>query len=449
MQKSRSFSLIMRQGLEALRLNILYMHGRWRMAKSDQARRTRIHRHRPDIDKGDLRRYPFREPLPLRLRVSYRGIIRDTQRLLGTYYNPFVLPPSVFFGYEPEGPGHYNAARHEILLSHEFHYWYRLVGLFFLTMRNALEEARRDPRCMPWNEIGQRLLKRGATCEELIGMREQHFFVDLLPAWRTFVEQLPSFLTECERTERISEALLTWYESLEQLYTMLERQFRWLIIHEYLHAQTKWVTQCIGNERFRLIGVVRLKTDVSFSTSLPLQHRLLNEALTEWMALRFYRQMASESLQMRWGELAWGSAYPAWIIEYVAQALDSQWETLSQVFPTLRRYHLSSTAGLLSHLFFVDPGIIQLFKDMVAHVGRQPDAFEKVSDACERSYRISDEQGLAQQQAAFQELYDLFAWTFPESTRQVLAFVVAADFAEMLRFAQMDTNVSISAPKTP
>jgi hypothetical protein len=360
-----------------------------------------------------------------------------------------VLPPSVFFGYEPEGPGHYNAARHEILLSHEFHYWYRLVGLFFLTMRNALEEARRDPRCMPWNEIGQRLLKRGATCEELIGMREQHFFVDLLPAWRTFVEQLPSFLTECERTERISEALLTWYESLEQLYTMLERQFRWLIIHEYLHAQTKWVTQCIGNERFRLIGVVRLKTDVSFSTSLPLQHRLLNEALTEWMALRFYRQMASESLQMRWGELAWGSAYPAWIIEYVAQALDSQWETLSQVFPTLRRYHLSSTAGLLSHLFFVDPGIIQLFKDMVAHVGRQPDAFEKVSDACERSYRISDEQGLAQQQAAFQELYDLFAWTFPESTRQVLAFVVAADFAEMLRFAQMDTNVSISAPKTP
>jgi hypothetical protein len=448
MQKSRSFSLVMRQGLEAIRLNILYVHGRWRIAKSDQARRTSIHRHRPDIDRETLRCYPFRELLPLRLRVLYRGIIRDTQRMLGTHYNPFVLPPSVFFGYEPEGPGHYNAARHEILLSHEFQYWYRLVGLYFLTMRHALEEARCDPRCMPWNEIGQHLLKRGATYEELIDMLEQHFFADLLPAWRVFVGQLPSLLEECERIEHISEALLTWYESLEQLHTMLERQFRWLIIHEYLHAQTKWVTQRIGKEQLRMTGVTRLKTDASLSTSLPLQHRLLNEALTEWMALRFYRQMTGESLHMSWGELVWGSAYPAWIIEYVAQALDSRWETLSQTFPALRRSSLRNTTELLFQLFFVDPGIIQLFKDMLAHVGRRPDAFERVSDACERFYHISDEQSLAQQQAASQELYDLFAWTFPESTRQVLACVVAADFAEMLRFAQADTNASIPAPKT-
>ena len=447
MRKSRSFSLVMHQGLEAIYLNIHYLHGRWRLARSDQARRRRIHRHRPDIDRGTLRRYPFREPLPLRLRVLYRGIIRDTQRVLGTHHNPFALPPSVFFGYEPEGPAHYNAARHEILLSHEFQYWYRLVGLYFLTMHHALEEACRDPRCMPWNEIVQHLLKRGATYEELIGMLEQHFFADLLPAWRVFVAQLPSLLAECERTEHISEALLTWYESLEQLHSMLERQFRWLIIHEYLHAQTKWVTQRIGKEQFRLVGVIRLKTHAS-STSLPLQHHLLNEALTEWMALRFYRQMTGESLQMCWGELAWGSAYPAWIIEYVAQALDSQWETLSQTFPALRGYGLRNTAELLFQLLFGDPGGVRLFKDVVAHVGRRPDAFERVSVACEWSYHVSDEQSLAQQQAAFQELSDLFAWTFPESTRQVLASVAAADFAEMLRFAQTDTNASLPAPTT-
>lgn len=315
-------------------------------------------------------------------------------------------------------------------------------------MRHVLEEARRDPQCIPWNEIGQHLLKRGATYEDLIGMLEQHFFADLLPAWRVFVAELPSFLADCERTEHISEALLTWYESLEQLYTVLERQFRWLIIHEYLHAQTKWVTQCIGKERLRLIGVIRLKTEASFSTSLPLQHRLLNEALTEWMALRFYRQTTGESLQMCWSELAWGSAYPAWIIEYMAQALDSQWEALSQAFPALRRSSLKNTAELLFQLLFVDPGVVQLFKDLVAHVGRRPDAFEKVSDACEQFYHISDEQSLVQRQAALQELYDLFAWTFPESTRQVLACIVAGDYAEMLRFAQMDTNASLTAPKS-
>lgn len=433
-----SFSRVLRQSMEAIALNVLYLYGRWRMARSDQARRIDIRRNRPDIHKRDVRGYPFRDRLPPRLHSLYRQVIRETKQILGRYHNPFVLPPSVFFGYEPEGPGHYSAERHEILLSHEFGCWYRWVSVFFLTMQSAIKEARRDPKLMPWKKIGQRMQERGALYEDLLGAIEQRFFTELLPVWKAFVEQLAPFMEECEHTEQISEGLLDWYESLEQLHAMLECHFRWVIIHEYIHSQTRWIIQRFGKEHLRLIGVMRMQTDIPFSTTLPLQHRLLNEALTEWMALRFYDQITGKNLQIRWGELAWGSAYPAWIIEYVAQALDSQWEPLSQAFPPLRRAGLAGTAEFLFHLFFVDPEMTHLLKDLLAYVGQQPDAFEKVSDACERCYHVSDEQGITQQQTAIQDLYDLFSWTFPENIRQMLAFVASADAEKLLRFAQAE-----------
>jgi hypothetical protein len=266
----------------------------------------------------------------------------------------------------------------------------------------------------------------------------------LLLTWLNFLDLLPPLLEKCESTEVLSEALLSWFASLEELDQMLERCLRWIIIHEYIHAKTRWIRQRVGKQTFRLLGVVRMQTDIAFQSTLPLQHRLLNEAFTEWLALRFYQQLFQSAVQLRWQDLCWGSPYPAWIIEYVAQALDSQWETLSQAFPALTQHALCCTADLVSHIFFVDPEAIQLLKDLLVHIGHQEDAFEKISHACDCSHQSGDE-APAQQQAALQDLYDLFAWTFPNEVREKLAFVVSTNVTveDLLGFSLLEEHAGL------
>jgi hypothetical protein len=80
-----------------------------------------------------------------------------TKQALGAYNNPFVLPPRYAFATEQQEPASYSAERHEILLSHEFEYWHCWVRLFVGRMRRAINEARIDPRAMPWQMLGQRM----------------------------------------------------------------------------------------------------------------------------------------------------------------------------------------------------------------------------------------------------------------------------------------------------
>jgi hypothetical protein len=107
----------------------------------------------------------------------------------------------------------------------------------------------------------------------------------------------------------------------------------------------------------------------------------MNEALTEWITQRLARELYG-TLHREWRGLVLVSCYPAWIIEMVVQALESQWGCLRAAVPALSSHQIVQASDLFYVLCFRDAQGLVWLKEALEQLSGQVDACETVARAC-------------------------------------------------------------------
>jgi|SRR5579883_366293 len=383
-----SFQAFLEEGLDGLLVNAQYVRSRWQMWVFDQKIKARIWKKRPDL-RWSLWRYPAREPLPPAFQQLYRKTVRDVKRALEMWHNPWIMVPSCSFALTTDGLASYNTYRHDIKVALVFRYWYCQVNIFLPRLRRAMKMVGRGEHYkVPWVKMGERMLWEATTYKEVYEELETaEYFTHLPEIWACFLQELPPLLAECERSGLVPEGLLLWCEELVQFYRYLQQCLRSTFVHELIHAWTRWIAYRDGKITYRVMGLEDRRWDqpeVDASLAASRVHTGLNEALTEWITERLDAQIYGKAQLVSWRGIVFSTIYPAWIIEYLVQALDYHWLRLVAALPLLAECGIANATDFLYTLYFADARLVACFKDALTLLGGgDNESFTKLSDACD------------------------------------------------------------------
>lgn len=374
---------------EAMILNNQLLQIRRQVRKEDRVFRALRRKEQPNLKKT-IKKYPFREPLSSSLRQLYKQTVKDIGRVLGVRHNPWVMVPPCAFAYKLEAPAVYIIDRHEIVIARVFHYWFAQIDLFLPRLSQAmLWSLKGKEQHIQWIDLGKRLMRNSLYYKEQLEELEVNgLFQALSDVWSQFIQKLPPFLEETERLGSPSEALFSWYELLVAFRRDLQSFLRSTLVHELIHAHTRWVFYRDGEFAHRQLGLLnwRAKAVPDVQVEASLTHLALNEALTEWIAIRFRQQLYQASGDFHWNGIHCASPYPAWIIEAVVQTLDREWQRLADALPSLAQHQIFNTTDLLYTFYFSDATKVSYFKEALILLSRDQEAFEKLSIGCEHFY---------------------------------------------------------------
>jgi hypothetical protein len=383
MQKGNSvrrFASFLTTCYEGMEMNWYLLHSRRQTWMADQIVMAQRRKLRPDM-KCIIRRYPCRLPLPDHLSTLYKEVMYDLKKALVGWRNPWVLDPPCFFVPGLNVPAVYRADRHEIWLSPVFEYWDRQIQVFLPSLRFIARcDQHNELATVAWKRLSQQMMEEAATYRRhLEAVETQGLFAGLSRAWLAFEAQLPGLIAQCAQQGLLTEAFLSWCESLMALHTMVQGCLRRTFLHELIHAWTRWgdVYQ-EGKRTYRLIGLTRVTP-----TTGNLANVSMNEALTEWFTEYFYRHLYGEP-QIRWREAVHYNCYPSWIIGYIVEAMDNQWEHIAKALPFLADVHVVTAMDLLYAIYFSHPEAFSWLKIALEVMCNDSAAFEKVSRACEQ-----------------------------------------------------------------
>jgi hypothetical protein len=376
---------------EATILNSQLLQIRRQTRKKDQGFRARRRKEQPDLKKT-IKKYPFREPLSPLLRQLYKQTVKDIGRILGVRYNRWVMVPPCAFAYDLDAPAIYLIDRHEIVIARAFDYWFTQIDIVLPRLNQAIRWALQGKhQTIQWVELGQRVMRDSLYYQEKLEKLEVgELFPRLSEVWSQFLQQLPPLLEETAHLELPSDALFSWYELLVAFRRDLRSCLRSMFVHELIHAHTRWFFHRSGEALYRQVGLLSRKAeaDPDVQEEDSLEHRMVNEALTEWIAIRFRQELYQTTGDFHWNGISYASPYPAWIIEAVVQKLEREWLRLADELPGLIQYRIFNPTDLLYTFYFSDATRVSFFKEALAIVTGDKEAFEKLSIACRQFYHF-------------------------------------------------------------
>lgn len=395
-QRESRLSSFSKQFTEGMRRNEAFLRGKLWSWIDDQRYKAKRKRERPDL-KRVLRLYPYRYPLPSRIANLYQQTVKDVKHGLGRWANPWLIAPSCafIFAYDAHTPGSYNPYRHEILLSRTYLYWNRQTTMVRRALRAVFRPARWNKRHVNWTALGARVLQRAHHYQERFEeLEDADHLPGLKEAWAQFLQELPPILEECAAIGRASHDLHLWYAELTDLHQALQQEIRAILVHELVHAHTQWIEFHEQGEWYRWLALEehhkREKHRKQDQSEQDQERRpfvagkAMNEALTEWLAQRLCTQFYGEYTSFEWRGVGTLHGYTPWIIECLVHALDYHWERITQAVPALATWSVTSATDLLYAVCFADSQLIPFFKEALSVMSNDPDAFDKLSRACER-----------------------------------------------------------------
>lgn len=384
---------------EGMRLNKALLRGRTWTWVDDQFSKLFL-RKEDDLDyKQAMQKELFRSPLPPPIRTLYRRTVKDVRRVLHPWRNSWVLPPFCSLGrLEKTTKGTYSAYRHEIQISHTFHYWNQQVSIFLRPLHEAIRSSQRRKH-IDWVTFGKQMLQDAAHHKACCAEQDETLLFSALDEeWQKFLQELPSILEQYASSKTITHemALWNWYEELEKFREQLQRAMRHVFIHEIMHSYAQWTELCEPGYKEASYTWHRpmsfegyqenQKTTSAFYRTHTITHREIHEAITEWIAARIHKQLYGGRLDQpkwEWRGLIQAPIYPAWIIQCIALAFDHYWENITDAIPALKESNISNTVDFLYTAYFADTRFIGYFKEALTWLNGDPDAFETLSKICE------------------------------------------------------------------
>lgn len=385
---------------EGMRLNTALLRGRLWTWIDDQVTQL-VLRKGDDLEyKQTIQKELFRAPLPPPLRTLYRRTVKDVSQILRPWHNPWVLPPSCALSHlEKETIGAYSAYRHEIQISHTFYYWDQQVSIFLQPLHEAIRSPQRS-RPVDGVTLGKQLLQEAAHHKACFAEAEKTLlFSDLDKAWQAFLQELPPILEQYASSQSITHemALWNWYEELERFRDQLQREMRSMFIHELIHSYAQWTevfkpgykeASFTWHRPMSFEGYQEnQKTTSPFYRTHTITHREIHETITEWITTRVSKQLYGgrfDQSKWEWRGLIRANTYPFWIIQCIALAFDYYWEDLAKTIPALAESNISNAVDFLYTAYFRDIRFINSFKEALTWLNGDPDAFETLSQICER-----------------------------------------------------------------